>query len=236
MHTSPELEDDSRYSQVSPAAVFALLLGLTSPLAFIGPPFFIFPALAVGVGLLALGKIRRSDGALTGETLARVAIALGLGCLAGALVRTSVRDTLMQRQAVAAAQRWLGLLADGRIPEAKELLTGDAKTTFVPSPVAMQGQQLTNEEAEQLVANGLRSNALTKALAGQKDPGILETSTAPVYAGPKATVLVKFAIEDSSDGGHRHLEVQMARSPAYEGSGQPWRVDRWQTGDAHEAH
>ena len=42
--------------------------------------------------LVALSGIRRSEGALTGQTLARLAIALSLGCLAAALVSVSVRE------------------------------------------------------------------------------------------------------------------------------------------------
>jgi hypothetical protein len=236
MRTSPELEDDSRYSQISPAAVAALLLGLASPLAFVGPLFFIFPAAAVGVALLALGKIRRSDGTLSGEALARLAIGLSLACLAGALVRTSVRDTLMQRQAVAAAKDWLGLLADGRIPEACEMLSSNAESMFIPSPMAMKGEPIGREEGEQLITAGLRTNALTKALAGQEDPGVVEGFTGPVFEGPTARVLVNVAIDDSSEGGHRHVQLHLLRSPAYQGSEHPWRVDRWETGEAHAAH
>jgi len=134
LQTSPELTDATRYSQVSPTAVIALLLGLASPLAFIGPLFFLFPAAAVGVGLVALGKIRSSEGALTGQSLARFAMALGVACLAAALVRGSVRDALMQRQAVDFTTRWIGLLADGQIKEASELLSGEGASNLVPPP------------------------------------------------------------------------------------------------------
>ena len=236
MHASPELEDDARYSQVSPTAIVALLFGLASPLAFVGPLFFVFPAVAVGVALLALGKIRRSEGGLAGETLARIAIALGLACVAAALVRTSVRDTLMQRQGVAAAQEWLGLLADGRLSDAGAMLTVDASQMFLPSPTSGGPQPATAEEAEELVTTGLRSNALTKALAGQQQPGVLEGAEGPYFDGRKATVVVRFGVEDAAEGGERHIEMQMVRTPGYEAQGRPWRVDRWQTGEAHAAH
>jgi hypothetical protein len=236
MHTSPELEDDARYSQVSPAAVVALLLGLASPLAFVGPLFFVFPALAVGVAFVALGKIRRSGGGLTGETLARAAIALGLACVAGALVRTSVRDTLLERQAIAAAEEWLQLLADGRLSEAGERLTGDGAQTFIPSPASSGQQPLTAEEAEELVTTGLRSNALTKALAGQQDPATLEGAIGPIFSGQRTMVVVNLGVEDAAEGGHRHIELHLVRTPGYVAQGRAWRVDRWQTGEAHAAH
>jgi hypothetical protein len=229
------LEKDLGYSQVSPAAIVALLFGLASPLAFVGPVFFVFPAVAVGVALIALGKIRASGGALTGETLARAAIALGVGCIAASLARTSVRDTLMQRQAAAAAREWLELLADGRLSEAGEMLTSDGAHMFIPSP-GPGGPGVTADEAEELVTSGLRSNALTKAVTGQENPGVVERVEGPVFDGQRATVALTLGVEDSTEGGHRHIEMQVIRSPAYEAQGRAWRVDRWQTGEAHAAH
>jgi hypothetical protein len=235
LQTSPELTDAARYSQVSPAAVIALLLGLASPLAFIGPLFFLFPAAAVGVGLVALGKIRSSDGALTGQSLARFAMALGVACLAAALVRGSVRDALMQRQAVDFTARWIGLLADGQIKEASELLSGEGASNLVPPPG--QGEEpLPPEESEKLLLNGLASQTLARALSGQTNPGVFEGVSEPVYDGPKTIVVVKYGVDDAADGSHRHVELQAVRAAFYETTGEPWRIDRWNTGDAHAAH
>lgn len=228
--------DDAKYSQVSGAAIIALLLGLASLLAFVGPLFFVFPVAAVGVALVALANIRKSDGALTGATLARVAVALALGCVAASLVRGSVRDTLMQRQAVDAAKQWLEALAAGRIPEARSLLTGEAQTKFVPVAVGTGHQQVSPEEREQLIVNGLRNDVLTRALSGQKDPGVLESVSPPMFDGGRAIVAMRFGVKDSRAGGHRHVDLQVVRARVYEREGRPWRVDRWQTGEAHGAH
>ncbi len=235
LQTSPQSTDDSRYSQVSPAAVIALLLGLASPLAFIGPLFFLFPAAAIGVGLVALGKIRTSDGALTGQSLARAAMALGVACLAAALVRGSVRDALMQRQAVDVTGRWLSLLADGQIKDAAELLSADGAAHIVPSSGPGE-EPPPKEESEQLLLTGLGSQTLAQALSGQSKPGVFEGVSEPVYDGPKTIVVVNYGVEDAAADGHRHVEIQVVRAPYYEAAGEPWRIDRWQTGDAHGAH
>ena len=235
MQTSSELNDDARYTQVNPTAVVALLLGLASPLALIGPLFFLLPAAAVGTALLALSKIARSGGSLTGQTLARVAIALGLACIAAALVRGSVRASLMQHQAVAVAERWLGLLADGRIKEAADLLSNDGASTLLPPP-SMGQEPPPPEQSLQLLLTSLGSQVLTRALAGQTDPGVLESVAAPVYDGPKTIVLVNFGVDDPAAGGHRHVQLQVVRARFYETQGEPWRIDRWQTGEAHGAH
>jgi hypothetical protein len=235
LRTSPELEDDSRYSQVSPAAVIALLLGLASPLAFIGPLFFLVPAAAVGMALVALGKIGRSGGALSGSTLARISIGLALGCVVASMVRDSVRDSLMQRQAIEAAETWMGLLADGRIKEAAEMLSGDGAGMLLPQPEP-GAQRMAPEDTEELLHTNLGSQVLTRALAGQTNPGVFESATPPVYDGPKTIVQVNFGVDDPEAGGHRHVQLQMVRAKYYETQGKPWRVDRWVTGDAHGAH
>ncbi len=235
MRPLPETQDDSRYSQVSSTAVVAVLLGLASPLAFIGPLFYLIPAATIGAAFLAQSKIRRSGGALTGQTLARLAMALALGCMAATLVRASVRDALIERQAVAAAQRWIGLLADGRLKEASELLTTDGAGMLIPPP-AMGREPLPVEEAKELLITNLRTQVLTQALAGQTDPGVFESVASPVYDGPKTIVLVRLAVEDAAEGGHRHVQVQTVRMPFYETQGEPWRIDRWETGEAHSAH
>jgi hypothetical protein len=230
VHTSPELlDEDARYSQVSPAAVLALVLGLASPLAFIGPGFYLAPAAAIGMALLALSKIRRSDGALTGQTLARIALALALGCVSAALVRESVRDSLLQRQAVDAARRWMKLLADGRNSEASAMLTKDSAGRFVPSEVIRGEKPISQQEVMELIEQGLESDLLSRAVEGQADPGELQGVSGPFFSGPKATLIVNFRVKDAVAGKHRPVEFNVSRSPAYELEGQPWRIESWTT-------
>jgi hypothetical protein len=194
------------------------------------------PALAIGMALVALSGIRRAEGALTGQTLARLAIALALGCLAAALVRESVRDSLMQRQAVDTAKRWLKLLADGRTEDALRLLTRETAGRYVPSQVMMGETPMPDEEVKQLMLNGLASDVVTQAVKGQADPGVVEAVGPPQFSGPKAIVFVTMGVNDSAAGGHRHVQFQLARARAYELEGDPWRIESWQADEAHEAH
>jgi hypothetical protein len=237
VQTSPELlNDDGKYSQVSPAAVVALLLGLASPLAFIGPLFYLAPAAAVGLALLALSGIRRSDGALTGQTLARLAIALALGCLSAAMVRQSVRDSLMQGQAVDVAKRYLKLLADERISDALMLLTPESGGKYLQSSVKMGESPMSQEDITKLIADGLSSDVVSRAVKGQDDPGVLETVAAPIFNGARTIVFVEMGVQDSAAGGHRHVQFQLARTAAFEREGEPWRIESWEASEAHGAH
>lgn len=235
MPTDSPPDDDARYSQICPAAVIALLLGLASPLAFIGPLFYLVPVAALGVAALAHGKIRRSGGALSGQSLARLGMALAIGCMAGAWVRLSVRDNLLQQQAAEVAQRWLGLLADGRIAEAGQLLSGDGTSMLLPPP-EMGQEPLPNEQIQELIVANLRSQAIARAVAGQERPGAVDSVTKPVFDGPKTTVVVRLTVDDAAEGGHRHVQLQLTRAAYFETQGEPWRVDRWDAGDPHAAH
>jgi hypothetical protein len=226
LHTPAELEDDSAYRQVSPMAVIALILGLASLVAFIGSAFFLIPIAAIGAALLALGRINRSGGALTGRNLAHVAIALALFCTVASLVRDSVRDSLLNRQAVDAGQKWLTMLADGQIKEALGLLTGDAAASLVPRP-EMGQPPLPEEVSKSLAEDHLRSDSLSRALNGRSQAPTLESVAEPLFDGAKTIVPVTFTFTDPDKSDRRKIQLQMVRSAYYESLGKPWRVERW---------
>jgi hypothetical protein len=232
LQTPEELEDAAKYSQVSPAAVMALLLGLASPLALVGPLFFFVPAAAIGVAIVALGKIRQSEGALTGTTLARLAMGLALAFTAAALVRASVRDELLKRQAAETGRRWLGLLADGRIEEARSLLSGDGAGGLLP-PRSMDQQPRPQEDQEELILEQLRSDALTRSLAGKEVS--LEEVAGLTFDGPKTIVGSSYLIGEAGAAARRRVQLQLVRLTFYEQEGKPWRVDRWSTSEASAA-
>ncbi|MCC6492103.1 MAG: hypothetical protein IT424_03675 [Pirellulales bacterium] len=236
MQTSPELlEDEVGYRQVSPAAVVALALGLSSLVAFVGPAFFLAPAAAIGVALLALGKIRRSGGALTGEGLARLGLALALACMAGALVRGSVRDALMQRQAVETARQWLDLLASGRMKDARELLSADGASALLP-PRQMGPPSTDEAAAEAIILDKLRSEPVTHAASEAKGAISLDEATEPIFDGGRAVVGTTFTLGGATGDAHRHVTLQLSRIARYELEGRPWRIDRWNLQGAHANH
>lgn len=236
MQTTPLLhEEEVAYRQVSPIAVIALALGVCSLVAFVGPEFLPVPLAAIGAALLALGKIRRSDGALTGEGLARLAIALALAFAAGALVRESVRDTLMQRQAADTARQWLDLLAKGRTKDARELLSPDGSASLLPRR-EMGQEPLGKDEGEAIILDALRSDALTRTLAEPGREVTLDSAASPVFEGGRAVIGVSFSVGAAGKGDHRHLTLQLNRTATFERDGRPWRVDRWLFEPPHASH
>ena len=71
-------DDYEQYRALSTAAVASLIIGLLSPLAILSWSLAVVPITGVLVSLLAIAKVRRNRSELSGETLARVGLALSL--------------------------------------------------------------------------------------------------------------------------------------------------------------
>jgi hypothetical protein len=227
---------EDKYSQFTPLAVIALLLGMASVLALIGPLFFLVPAAAIGVALIALGKIRQSDGALSGGGLARTGLALATIFIVAALVRGEVRDRMLREQAGDAAVRWLRLMTAGEIAEGRLLLTGDAAGALVPRPEP-GAEPRPNEDLERMARERLEQDPLVRDFAEVSEPQIeVEAVSEPVFDGGRTLVSATLFLADPASGDHRHVQLQMARNKYYEAEGKPWRVDRWEASTPHGAH
>lgn len=234
MQPTTDLANDAKYSQLAPMAIVALILGMASILALIGPLFFLVPIAAIGLALLALGKIRNSDGALSGARLAHAAIALATICFVAALVRTEVRDRLLKQQASATADRWLAMMTEGRVAEARELLSGDAMSTLLPSPAPGE-ERLPPEEMDRISLEALGLDPLVRDYVDGDAEVTVESVSEPISDANRTIAGVNFMVADAK-GRHRHVQIKLARSPYYEASGEPWRIDRWDAGAAHGAH
>jgi hypothetical protein len=219
------------YQSLSPLAALALLLGLISPAALIAPLLLIVPAAAIGAGLLALAKIRHSDGALSGTALARWGIALALACAVAAMVRGPVRDALLRRQMVSAAGEWFTLLAEQRVEQAVELLGGAAMQSLGPPPPTPGSEPPSAEETQAIVLDNMRNDKLTRLLSELDTPlRIVEEPVpgeSPTFDGARTFLLSHFTVRPAEGAKTLRVEVRMARSEIYEADGRPWRVQTW---------
>ncbi len=75
---------DAEYAAVSTPAVLGAVCGTLGVTAFLAPPLVAVPVLAIALSLVALRRIRRSRGVLTGGRLALVGLLLGIGLTLGA--------------------------------------------------------------------------------------------------------------------------------------------------------
>jgi len=67
------------YAEVSPFAIWSMVLGLASWLVFFGPVLYVVPALAFTFGVVAVVRILRSNGTQTGLLPALLGIVLSMG-------------------------------------------------------------------------------------------------------------------------------------------------------------
>jgi len=227
--------DEEKYSQLAPLAVIAFLLGIASLLAFIGPLFYLLPIAAVGVALVALGKIARSEGTLSGARLAQLGISIATICLVASLVRGGVRDGMLKQQAGETSLRWLHLMASGDVDSARGLLSNEAAGSLIPRDPG--GAQPPVEELERMARERLQLDPLVKDFANVKEPLIkVQTVGEPVSDAGRTMAGVDLVMGDPATGSHRHVQVTLSRNKFYEAQGEPWRIDRWEAGSSHGAH
>ena len=236
MNSTLKPVEEEKYSQLAPLAIIALLLGMASALALIHPLFFLIPAAAVGVALLALGKINQSDGALSGAGIARCGLALATIFVAAAFVRTGVRDNLLKEQAAEASKHFVELMTAGKISEIRSQLTGDAAGNLVPRPEP-GAEPRPAEELERIALERLQQDPLVRGFAGVDKTQIeVESVSDPVFDGGRTLVEVKLFVADPDSRKHSHVDLQLTRTKFYEAEGRPWRVNHWTADAPHGAH
>lgn len=112
------------YAEVSPFAVWSMVLGLASWLVFFGPVLFVVPALGLVLGVIALARIARSNGTQTGYLPATlgVVLAAGLSGFAGYQIFKAHRlERADQQSIVAIIEQLDAAITGGRAAEAYEL-------------------------------------------------------------------------------------------------------------------
>jgi hypothetical protein len=219
------------YQSFSAPAALAFALSLLSPLALATPLMMAAPAAAIGLAILALAKIRASDGALTGVKIARWAIAIALACSVATFVRGPVRNMLMRRQTAEVARVWLTQLAEGQIVEARTLLSGQADHSLGPPSGGPDSPPPQPEAVTAVVLERLGNEPLTGALAAMKRPlsVSLDPSTAepPVFDGARTLLAGTYVVTPAGDGAPLRVQLTFVRAAFYETEGRPWRIERW---------
>ncbi len=118
----PADRDAAQYRAVSAWAVTALVLGILSPLAFVGPVLWLVPLLCVVAALIAMWKISSSAGDLVGWNIALLGLLLAILFGLAAPVHTLTRQYWLETRAEVIAQEFIDFLRQGR-PQAAFQLT-----------------------------------------------------------------------------------------------------------------
>lgn len=131
----PAIENEiPTYRAVSTSAIVAVLCGLMAMFSFAHPFFYLFAVLAVVLGVSADRKIQRFPDVLTGQTIARVGVLLGLVFGLSIATVTTLQSYLIRREAVKFAEYYGGRLKEaplvelywlGLPPTTREKITAD---------------------------------------------------------------------------------------------------------------
>jgi hypothetical protein len=116
---APAIENQiNAYRALSPMAVASLLLGFVSVLSFAGDFFYLFSVAAVLSGFLANRKISRYPDMLTGGSLAKAGIAMGLTFGLASFTMSLVQTTIQKRSAEAFAHAYTDAIKGGNLANA----------------------------------------------------------------------------------------------------------------------
>ena len=102
------------YRPVSRLAVAALVAGVGSATALVGPVFWVVPVVAVGLAVAALRDLARPGVAKVGHPVALAGLALAVGFGAQAAASTLTTRWLTIDRARAAASFWIDTLCEDR--------------------------------------------------------------------------------------------------------------------------
>jgi hypothetical protein len=216
------------YRSLSSLAVLALVLGLASATVMIGPFFLVVAGAAVGTALLALARIRSSEGSLTGSLPALAGLALAVAFSVAATVRLEVRNAYYRQQIDAVAQRFVDLLADQQYEPAIAQLTARAAGRLRPQ--TGRGQPAPPDDQVLAYAiSELRDNPLAQALAhGRRiELEFEQFENLPEEERGSIMTAARYRMRDEGRLLPERLVVQFLRTPGFEAEGTPWRVDDW---------
>lgn len=210
----PVIENEiPTYRAVSTRAIFALLCGFMAIFSFAHPFFYLFAILAVFLGVTADRAIQRHPDMLTGQTLARAGVLLGLVFGLSIATFTNIQSFLIRRQASAFATRYAeslksAPLADlywlGLPPAARAQMTAQENWT-----------RLQSSEKQELAMSEMKNaplKALTTRLKSSADQKIsflrIENQTEDSDMLPVA--LAVFEIDGPAAESHESHEFALA--------------------------
>jgi hypothetical protein len=218
-------EQSDLYRSLSAAAVLALLLGLSSAVAFVSPLLLVVPLAAVLVALLALTKTTGPSSEFSGAPLAKWGLALAVGFAVASVARSELRDSLYRNQAESVARAWVEACAAGDSSTALALIAPQARMGLKPKGVT-DDIALTFDET--MIAAIFSQESVVEALrqlgqAGNLKVAILRSSIDPHGVMPEAGF--EFSVSVGA-GDSRSVSLVLERVPLA-GSGHRWLVATW---------
>lgn len=113
-----DLIEDPDYRSLSITAVVAFVVALFSPAAITTPVLWALPLVVIAIAAIALFRIQRRAGELSGAVLAKLAIVIAITFGVYAPIRHFSRDAILFRLAREFADEFFGVIGTGRFRDA----------------------------------------------------------------------------------------------------------------------
>ncbi len=232
----------SEYRRICGLAILTFLLGLASALAFIGPLLLVLPFAGLGVGLLALAKIKANTDHLSGRTLAVWGIMLSVLFSVAATVRPVLLQKLLLQQGDAFGQRWMEMLSEGQDEQALQYVDVSAIQRMAPRDA--QGKPIRSENFETEILHAFQGEPFIQDLQAAGKPGTIrfyDGAVLPQASSYQSMAYLIYELKSQSpDVGDTWQFVQLGlkksrSSHKSSGTGSAWSVTYWKIAESLSA-
>ncbi len=191
---SSELE---HYQSVSRLAVIAALVACAAPLVLTSPILAVVPMLACVIAIVAIRQINKSDGALTGSSLAVGALLISLLFLGWGLTWQIARQADVCLKAETVADTFVQLVLEGRQREAHQFTYDTADR--VGSLSGMNERYDKDKEASDSLKNFYSNAPLPILLTEGKETTVQFVTVArQVKAGNEDVIILEYEVRTKS--------------------------------------
>lgn len=218
--------DIVEYGRFSGWALAALLLGVLSATAIVAPLLWSIPVLALVISLIAMKKIKTSEGRLTGWRVALLGLLLAVFFGMAGPVHTASRRYLIETRAAHFAAKFMQLLQQHQPLEAFQLTRpAAARTPLTPG----QTDPYAKDPAAKKAYGEFLDLALVKMLLDAGQQAKIDLLSATYYAGDDSRDLatVKYQIQTPEKSGgvkSTALFMYVERTLAYGSHTEQWRI------------
>ena len=126
-HDGISAGDEGEYRPISHLAVAAAVVGVLSTLALAGPPLWFVPVVGVILSSISLASLGRERSELLGRGASLCGLALAVAFGAAGVTTWLSSPRLAERHAVEVAETWVRLIRDGRLLDARDMLSPEAR-------------------------------------------------------------------------------------------------------------
>ncbi|MCL2742962.1 MAG: hypothetical protein FWE67_03840 [Planctomycetaceae bacterium] len=202
--------EEVEYTRLSALAVLALFLGLLSFLNFFSVWFIFVGVIGIAVSLAAIWSINRSDGALTGLSIAQLGLACSIISFIAVLVLWPVYHYGIRKEADRFFRLWFQIYTDDSVPVEKKIPQAMGMNSLYWSrPVTDDIQkwweaQYESKPAHHAVHKHIEENLVRVMLALKSKAEVSYYKTLSVSTGEeKDTVEAVYAVTFPTEDGQK---------------------------------